>query len=337
MPDRPLLAVTMGDPAGIGPEVVLKALARDEVWNTARPLVIGDTVVLREVAARCGWTPTLRAVRDLTQAEFESREVQVLDLNQIALDDVTPGGISAQCGRASAAYLFRAIDLAMAGEVAGIVTAPINKAALREAGLVYRGHTEILAERCGARKVAMMLVGPGRGPTDEWLRVVHATTHVSLAEAVRLLTPERIVDTAAIAQEGLRRLGVSRPRIAVAALNPHAGDEGLMGDEEARIVAPAIEAARARGYDVVGPIPADTVFLRALQGEFDVVIALYHDQGHIAVKTHGFERAVNVTLGLPIVRTSVDHGTAFDIAWQGKARETSLVEAIKLAARFQVV
>jgi len=337
MPDRPLLAITMGDPAGVGPEVVLKALAREEVWHAARPFVVGDAAVLREVAARCGWTPVLHVVGDLSGAEFESREVQVLDLKQITLDNFVPGRISPQCGRASAAYVFRAIDLAMAGEVSGIVTGPINKAALREAGLAYRGHTEILADRCGARTVAMMLVSPGRGPSDEWLRVVHATTHVSLAEAARLLTPERIVDAAALAQDGLRQMGFVRPRLAVAALNPHASDEGLMGDEEARTIAPAIEEARARGYDVLGPIPADTVFVRALQGEFDVVIALYHDQGHIAVKTHGFERAVNVTLGLPIVRTSVDHGTAFDIAWQGKALETSLVEAIKLAAQFQVL
>jgi 4-hydroxythreonine-4-phosphate dehydrogenase len=182
----------------------------------------------------------------------------------------------------------------------------------------------------------MMLVSPGRRPSDEWLRVVHATMHVSLVEAVRLLTPKKIVEAVALADQGLRDLGIARPRLAVAALNPHASDEGLMGDEEARIVSPAIDETRGHGFDVSGPIPADTVFVRALQGEFDVVIALYHDQGHIAIKTHGFERAVNVTLGLPIVRTSVDHGTAFDIAWQGKALETSLVEAIKLAARFQV-
>jgi 4-hydroxythreonine-4-phosphate dehydrogenase len=335
MPDRPLLAVTMGDPAGVGPEVVLKALARDDVWDAARPLVVGDAEVLRRVAKQMGWALALCAVQSPADATFERRQIQVLDLRQIAPDDFAPGKVTARCGRASAEYVFRAIELAQAGEVAAIVTGPINKAALREAGLAYRGHTEILADRCGARHVAMMLVSPGRGAEDEWLRVVHATTHVSLAEAIGALSARKIVDAAALAEEGLRRLGLERPRLAVAALNPHASDEGLMGDEEARIIRPAVEEGRRRGLELAGPIPADTVFLRAVQGEFDVVIALYHDQGHIAIKTHGFERAVNVTLGLPIVRTSVDHGTAFDIAWQGKAHETSLVEAIKLAARFR--
>jgi 4-hydroxythreonine-4-phosphate dehydrogenase len=324
----------MGDPAGVGPEVVLKALERDEVWRVSRPLVIGDAGTLRQVKRSLALALSICPCRQPGEAVFESRSVQVLDLENVDLTRLQPGAVSGLCGGAAAEYVFRAADLALAGDVSAIATASINKAALREAGLSYLGHTEILAERCGAKHVAMMLVTPGRGGEERWLRVIHVTTHIPLAEVPAAITEDEILRVIALASEGLYGLGIDDPRLAVAALNPHASDEGLMGDEEARVIAPAVEAGRSQGFSLAGPIPADTVFLRALRGEYDGVIALYHDQGHIAVKTHGFERAVNVTLGLPIIRTSVDHGTAFDIAWQGVASEDSLVEAIKLAAQF---
>lgn len=333
MGEKPLVAITMGDPAGVGPEVVLKAVERDEVWRVCRLLVVGDAETLYEVKRRVDLGLPICPLRQLSEADFKARSVQVLDLRNVDLTRLRPGAVSGLCGRAAVEYVFRAIDLALAGEVSAIATAPVNKAALREGGFSYLGHTEILAERCGARDVAMMLVTPGRGAVEQWLRVIHVTTHIPLNEVPAAITKDRILRVIDLASDGLCRLGIDHPRLAVAALNPHASDEGLIGDDEARLIAPAVEAGRSRGFNLAGPIPADTAFLRALRGEFDGVIALYHDQGHIPVKIHGFERAVNVTLGLPIIRTSVDHGTAFDIAWQGIASEDSLVEAIKLAAQ----
>ncbi len=334
MKDKPLIAITMGDPAGVGPEVVVKALNHKLVQARARCLVIGDQMVLEDAAA------ALRTSLDL-EILNERADINVVKKRLLFLSIPPSGGfpvgrVDARCGQASVNYILAAIDLALSHQVSAIATAPINKAALQAAGIPFKGHTEILAEKTGSQDVAMMLVTPGRGKDPQWLRVTHATTHIPLKDVPASLSIDRILKTVEATQRGLNGLGIGSPRLALAALNPHASDEGLMGDEEEQILLPAVAAAQHQGYDIAGPIPADTVFLRAMNGEFDAVIALYHDQGHIPVKTHGFERAVNITLGLPIIRTSVDHGTAFDIAWKNQADEASMVEAILLAAAIAV-
>ena len=315
----PLLALTMGDPVGIGPEVVARAVCSPEVRRVCRPVVVGDAAVLARAAALCGVTPDVPVVDPL------AGDPQRPDLVALPLGRVSP-----DAGRASIAYVLRAIDMALGGEVAGIVTAPINKEAMNLAGYRYAGHTELLAERTGAREAAMMLVTENpRGV----LRVVHVTTHVALERVPALVTRERLATVFELAWETTRRFGVSNPRVAVAGLNPHAGEGGLFGDQEAQTVAPAVAAARAGGRDVSGPWPPDTVFARAYRGQFDCVVAMYHDQGHIPIKMIGFDEGVNISLGLPIVRTSVDHGTAFDIAGQGVARPVSMIQSAALAAQ----
>jgi 4-hydroxythreonine-4-phosphate dehydrogenase len=330
---RPIIAITMGDPAGVGPEVVVKALAKCEIHGACQPVVIGSRDVLSRAVAMLGTAIELAALQSPDDIDPGFPHAYLLDLPPSPAGGFPTNRVDAICGEAAAGYVMRAIELAMQGTVNGIATAPINKAAFELAGVPYRGHTEMLADLTGTASVSMMLVTPGRQVEKQWLRVTHVTTHIPFHDVARVLNEERILDTVSITLHGLRRLGIEAPRLALAALNPHASDDGLMGDEEARILCPAVAAARDQGIDLQGPIPADTVFLRALQGEFDAVIALYHDQGHIPAKTHGFERAVNITLGLPIIRTSVDHGTAFDIAWKGIANEDSMVEAILLASQ----
>jgi 4-hydroxythreonine-4-phosphate dehydrogenase len=323
---RPVIAITMGDPAGVGPEVTVKALARDEVWDCCRPLVVGDAGVLAQAVALVAAPLAPRSIPDVREARFDRSAPDVLDLRNVDPAALQPGQVSATAGRAAVDYVKRAVELARAGQVDGIATGPINKAALQAAGVPYIGHTELLAALTGEERVTTMLATPG-------LRVVHVTRHVPLREVAAHITRERVLETIRLTDAGLRGMSIPRPRLAVAALNPHGGDEGLLGREEIEAIRPAVEAAQAEGIEVDGPIPADSVFFRTIRGEFDAVVAMYHDQGHIPIKTHGFERSVTVTLGLPIVRTSVDHGTAFDIAWKGLASEESLVEAIDLAAR----
>lgn len=328
---RPRLAVTLGDPAGIGPEVVLKALAHPEVFAAARPLAVGPLPALERARA---WLDgpardlRLRPVASPADGVYAAGTVDVLDPDPGGFDPAAcPVGVASAAGGAAAvAAVFLACDLATAGAVDAIVTAPLNKAAMHLAGHRFPGHTELLAERTGATGVSMLLVGGG-------LRVVHVSTHVSLAEAIRRVTPDRVGAVIDLAAEACRTLGIARPRIAVAGLNPHAGEGGLFGDEEARAIVPAIEAARARGLDVSDPQPPDTVFLRASKGAWDIVVAMYHDQGHIPMKLLAFDSGVNVSIGLPVIRTSVDHGTAFDIAGRGVAREESLLAAIEVAVR----
>lgn len=324
---RPLLAITMGDPAGIGPEVTLKALLDESVFRACRPLVIGDRRILARAAAWAG-AGALRyeTARTPAAGTYAPGVVTLLDMANAAPHECPTGQVSAAAGRAAVEYVLRACDMAMAGEVDGIVTAPLNKEAMNLAGFHFAGHTELLAERTGARRVSMLLTGPR-------LRVVHVSTHVSLAEAIRRVTSERVGETIDLAQQACVALGIARPRIAVAGLNPHASEGGLFGDEEARAIVPAVAAARARGLDVSDPQPPDTVFLRASQGAWDIVVAMYHDQGHIPMKLLAFDSGVNVSVGLPIIRTSVDHGTAFDIAGTGRARPDSLIEAIRVAAQ----
>jgi len=327
--NRPIVAITMGDAAGVGPEIIIKALSEEIVYECCRPLVVGDLHVLERARKLVGSSLKLRAVAEVADACFAPPMVDVFDLHNVDWSRVRPGTVCAEAGRAAVEYVMRATELALAGQVQAIATAPLNKEAMQLGGYDFIGHTEILAELTGTPRCTTMLVS---GP----LRVVHVTRHVPLREVAARITPERVLETIEIAAEGLRAWGMARPRLGVAALNPHGGEGGLLGDEEMTAIAPAVEAAQERGIDARGPFPADSIFTRALRGEFDAVVAMYHDQGHIPIKVYGFEESVTVTLGLPIVRTSVDHGTAFDIAWQGVADPRSMIEAIKLAARLSV-
>lgn len=319
----------MGDPAGVGPEVTVKALALPEVWECCRPLTVGAASVLSKAAQITGTSLVFHPITDPTQARFDPQSPDVLDMPNIDLPSLAPGQVSAAAGQASVEYVERAVQLVQQGHAHAVTTGPINKTALKAAGIPHIGHTELLAELLGEQHVTTMLATTG-------LRVVHVTRHVGLGQVAARITLERVLDTTRLTHQGLQQMGIKNPRIAVAALNPHGGDNGLMGDEELVAIGPAVEAARLEGINATGPIPADSVFFRAIRGEFDVVVAMYHDQGHIPIKTHGFERSVTVTLGLPIVRTSVDHGTAFDIAWQGIASPESMVEALKLGAQLAV-
>lgn len=327
---RPLLAVTLGDPAGIGPEIVLKALAHADVFDRCRPLVIGDRRLLARAAPWVGQAaPNFEVITQPQQGDYRAGTVPVLDLGTGDPAAIPVGVESAAGGRAAVEAVFRACDLTMAGDTDAVVTAPLNKAAMHMAGFNYPGHTELLAERTGAGKITMLLTGPN-------LRIVHVSMHVGLTEAIARVTTARVLDTIHLAQQACLALGIAQPRIAIAGLNPHASEGGLFGNEEATEIIPAIEAARAEGLDVSDPQPPDTVFLRATKGAYDIVVAMYHDQGHIPMKLLAFDSGVNVSIGLPIIRTSVDHGTAFDIASKGIAREDSLIAAIDVAIQMVV-
>lgn len=322
---RPLLAVTMGDPAGIGPEVVAKALARPELYQLCRPLVVGDFGVMSRTIQALALPVKSAAAPRPADGHYQAGRIDVLDLGNVHPDVVPTGQVSAPAGRAAMDYVLRAVELTRTGEADAIVTAPINKEATLLAGYTDMGHMELFARLFDARGQATMLVS-GR------LRVVHMSTHYSLLDAIARITEERVTQRIVLTDSEFRRWGMARPRIAVAALNPHGGEGGHLGREEIETIAPSIEAARGLGIEVSGPYPADSIFVRALRGEFDAVVAMYHDQGHIPVKVHGFEQSVSVALGLPIIRTSVDHGTAFDIAGEGVADASSMAEAVRVAA-----
>ena len=324
MNDRPRLLITMGDVAGIGPEIIAKAWPA--LADVARPVVVGDPGWLRRALDLVKVPAVVREVQSPGNMDPAPDRIPCLRAGDAGLDDVVPGRVSAAAGRAAFDFLCRAIDLTLAGAADAIVTAPLHKEGLRAAGLSYPGHTEILAERTGTRRFAMVLHGNG-------LSVIHVTLHMALRDVFRQLSPEAIADKTRLLNGLLPRLLGRRPRLGVTALNPHASDGGLFGDEEASIIEPAVTAARADGIDVTGPWPADTLFVRARGGEFDGVVAMYHDQGHIAVKLLGAGSAVNITAGLPLVRTSVAHGTAYDIAGRGVADATGMVEAARVAAR----
>jgi len=321
---RPILAITMGDAAGSGPEIVVKALAVPEIYEISRPIVIGDAATMQEALRITKVPGEIRAINKISEAKFKPGVIDVIDLRNIQLDRLTRGQVNPMAGKAAYEYIKLAVDLALAGECDAIVTSAINKEALNKAGYHYDGHTQILAELCRAKEVAMMLV-TGK------LRVSHVSTHVSLLRAIERVRPERVLTVLKLTNEALKQMGIENPRLAVSGLNPHAGERGLFGDEEQKYIIPAIEEARRQGMNVTGPLPPDSVFLRASQGQFDAAIAMYHDQGHIAVKMLGITEGVNVTLGLPIIRTSVDHGTVFGKAGKGTADPASLIQAIKLA------
>ena len=321
----PIVAITMGDAAGVGPEIIVKALAAPVVYSFARPVVIGDRSRLARAAAIAGVTVSIDTVTSPGDASFQPGRIDCIDVGLIP-EDLPFGRVSARAGEAAFRYLERAVALAKSGDIDAICTAPLNKEALHAAGHRYPGHTELLAALTGTREVSMMLTAPN-------LRVIHCTTHVGLVDAIARIDAPLVERTIRRGHDALIRAGIAAPRIAVCAINPHAGENGLFGngEEEARI-APAVRAVRAAGIDATGPLAADTVFFRAVRGAFDLVVAMYHDQGHCPVKVLGLESGVNITVGLPLIRTSVDHGTAFDIAGTGTADERSLIAAIGAAA-----
>jgi 4-hydroxythreonine-4-phosphate dehydrogenase len=324
---RPVLGLTIGDPAGIGPEIVAKGVTQQEVRAACRPLVIGEASIMRRAIRLCHLDLSMRAIASPGEATGDLGLLEVLDLKNIDAASCPPGVLSPQCGRAAVEYLYKSIDLAMAQELDGVVTGPLNKEAMVQAGFKYEGHTELFATRTGTKEYAMLLV-VGR------MRVIHVSAHTSLRSACDKVKKGRILTVIRLAHQALCDLGSRKKRIAVAGLNPHAGEGGLFGREEIDEIRPAIEAAKAEGLEASGPYSPDTLFYRLKGGEFDAVVAMYHDQGHIPLKLIGFDRGVNVTVGLPIIRTSVDHGTAFDIAGTGTANPRSMVEAILLAAKF---
>ena len=322
---KPLLALTMGDAAGSGPEIITKALAIPEISTICRPVVIGDAATMQAALKITGVPGNIRSIKKLPEAMFQEGTIEVIDLHNIQLERLDRGRVDTMAGKAAYQYIKLATNIALSGKCDAIVTSAINKEALNNAGYHYDGHTELLAELCGVPFVAMMLVSGN-------LRVSHVTTHISLRRAIKLIRPERILTVLKLTQEALPLMGVNKPHIAVAGLNPHAGEGGLFGDEEAQYISPAVESARKQGINVTGPLPPDSVFFRAAEGQFDAALAMYHDQGHIAVKMLGITEGVNITLGLPIIRASVDHGTVFGKAGKGTADATSLVQSIKLAA-----
>jgi 4-hydroxythreonine-4-phosphate dehydrogenase len=327
--ERPLLAITMGDPAGVGPEVVLKALADPSLSATSRPLVVGSAAMLDRARGWSGVDLAIRPVAAPEDAVGTPGTVDVLDLANVDAEHLALGELSAEAGGAAMAYVLRAMELAQAGRVAGMVTAPLNKEATSLAGYPDMGHMALFERLLGITDHATMLVA-GK------LRVVHLTTHYSLAEACQKVTRERVLSQIRLTHRSFETWGWPRPAIGVAALNPHGGEGGLLGREEIEAIAPAVEAAQAEGIDARGPYPADSLMAQGLDGSYAAVLAMYHDQGHVAIKVHDFASSVSVALGLPFLRTSVDHGTAFDIAGQGVADAVSMVEAIRVAVDLAV-
>ena len=322
--DRPAIAITMGDPCGIGPEVVVKALTDPRVYASCRPLVVGNTYAMERAVELTGSPLRISETDDPSAAGLDPNVVDVLDIHNLNPEDITVGQISPACGKAAMEWVTRAGELAVSGDVAGLATAPLNKEAASLAGYESIGHMELLQELTGSKIVATMLMAKN-------LRVVHLTTHRSLRLACDYVKKPRILDFLQLTHDSFMKWGFPHPRIGAAALNPHGSDGGLLGNEEADEIAPAVAEARERGIDVTGPVPADSIFHQAIEGRYDAVLAMFHDQGHIPVKVYGFEESITANLGLPFVRTSVDHGTAFDIAGKGIASEVSMLESIRLA------
>ncbi|MEI7025564.1 4-hydroxythreonine-4-phosphate dehydrogenase PdxA [Paenibacillus sp. y28] len=323
---KPIIGITMGDAAGVGPEVIVKALNHAHSYESCRPLVIGDPVILERARNIVGSSAAIHIVNNPAEGRYEQGTIDCLNL-PVLPSGLPFGQVAAEAGHAAYLFVEKAVELALAGEIHAICTAPLNKEALHLGGHLYPGHTEILAGLTQTEDYSMMLAAPK-------LKVIHLTTHVGLIEAISQINPERTYKVIKLAHETLQRAGYERPRIAVCGINPHAGENGLFGSgEEETKLNPGIARAAAEGVDVTGPYPADTLFYRAVRGDFDIVVACYHDQGHIPIKVMGIEAGVNITIGLKggIIRTSVDHGTAFDIAGTGAADERSLLEAIRSA------
>ena len=326
---RPLMGITMGDACGIGPEVILKALAREESYRVCKPLVIGHTDILERDMAMAGVRLDVRVVDRPEDGAFEFGCVDVWSPVDVDMDQIAMGETCCEAGRAAAEWVICAVDLAMADRIDGIVTAPLNKEAMNLAGYLYAGHTELLAEKSGAGRAHLMLA-------SDRLTVSHVTGHIALHEVPDRLMVDLICDTVRLTRDVLVGLGKIDPKIAVCGLNPHAGENGLFGSEDAEIIRPAVEKALSEGWRVDGPLPADTTFLKVYNGLYDGVVAMYHDQGHVPAKLVAFDEAVNVTLGLPIVRTSVDHGTAYDIAGKGIAKAVNMLQAIRVGSKLAI-
>ncbi len=325
MSNLPVIAVTMGDPCGIGPEVVARALCSEEVRSACLPLVVGNVSIMEEGLRVTGVSLRVEEVEGPGGIDESPDVVSVLDMHNLNPEDVVWGRISAEAGRASMEWAKTAAELCLGGEAKAMATAPIHKEAASLAGYKDVGHMEVLQSMTKSPQVATMLM-------SGTLRVVHLTTHRSLRRAPDSVTRENVLAKIMLTHDSFKQWGFEHPRIGVAALNPHASDGGLLGDEEATAIEPAVNEARDKGVDAIGPVPADTIFNQAIDGKYDAVLAMYHDQGHIPVKVYGFEESVSINLGLPLLRTSVDHGTAYDIAGKGVAQATSMIEAIKLAA-----
>jgi 4-hydroxythreonine-4-phosphate dehydrogenase len=326
MTERPIIGITMGDPVGIGPEILVKAFCRKSFFRACRPLVLGDVQVLSGESLRLATGLAIKAVADPEAALYQAGRMDVVGLSELNYRHLQPAIPTQKTGRAMVKYITQGVTWAMAGRIAGLATGPINKTAMRAAGFPFQGHTELLAEQTHTRDCVMMLAGTR-------LRVALVTIHLPLSEVAKTLSTRAILKTIRITEKALREsFGIAHPKLSVAALNPHGGEGGLFGREEARIIAPALRQASDEGIRVSGPHPPDTLFYQALQGKWDAVIAMYHDQGLIPFKMIHFHDGVNTTLGLPIVRTSVDHGTAYDIAGKDEADPGSLMAAVEMAA-----
>ncbi len=338
--NKPILAITMGDPAGIGPEIIVEALTLTETYEKCNPSVTGDADVMELRVRQLGSALSNHAVSSVSDALFEHGTIDVFDLQCIDMETFEMGKVAAQCGHAAFISVTKAIELAMAGEVDGTVTAPLNKEALNLAGHHYDGHTEIYAHFTNTKKYAMLLA-------DEFMRVIHVSTHVPLRVACDMVKKQRIIDVTELIADACQQFGIDNPKIGIAGLNPHASDGGLFGDEERLEITPAVEELRARGFNAEGPVPPDTLFAKAKCGKYDGCVAMYHDQGHIPFKVVGFNwdketgkmstaKGVNITLGLPIIRVSVDHGTAFDVAGKGIASPDAMLLSIDYATKMAI-
>ncbi|AOQ22741.1 D-erythronate 4-phosphate dehydrogenase [Moorella thermoacetica] len=327
---RPIIAVTMGDPAGIGPEIVIKALLDEEIYTIAQPLIIGSINILKKTAEIVGMEVTINKVSTPYEAVFKKGVLNVIEPVEDPCESIQFGVIQAKAGILAYEYIKKAIELGMNKQVNAVATAPINKEALKAAGVNFIGHTEIFAALTNSEYALTMFAVRN-------LRVFFVSRHLSLRDACNFVTKKTVLKFLVNINKELMRLGIKNPRIAVAALNPHAGDGGLFGREEIEHLHPAIQAAKEMGINAVGPVPADSIFYLGLLGNYDAILSLYHDQGHIACKTLDFERSITITLGLPFIRSSVDHGTAFDIAGKGIASPISMKEAIRLAAEYSLM
>ncbi len=324
---KALIAIPSGDPAGVGPEIVAKAVASESVAQAADCVVIGDKVVMEEAIRIAKADLKLHVIQDPSNGDFREGILNLIDLENIRQEEFAYGVVSGMCGKAAYEYIVKSIQLAMAGKVDAVATPPINKEALRQGGVPFIGHTEIFGALTGTMDPLTLFETNG-------LRVFFLTRHVSMRAMLDMIKKDRIIDYVKRSTEVLKKLGISQGTMAVAGLNPHCGEHGLFGDEEEKEIAPAVEELKKEGYDVAGPIGADSVFHQAAEGRYNSVLSLYHDQGHIATKTLDFEKTIAITGGMPILRTSVDHGTAFDIAGKGLASPVSMIEAVLLAAKY---
>lgn len=327
---KPVLGITMGDAAGIGPEIIVKALANKNIYEISRPVVFGDAKIMNRAIGIIGADLKCNIIDDPKEGKYTYGIIDVVDLNNLP-EDLPFAKVDGRAGKAAFEFIEKAVEFTKKQEVHAIVTAPLNKEALNLGGVHYPGHTEILGHLTGQKDFSMMLTSPK-------LRVIHVSTHIALHDVPKVVKKARISKVIDLAQDTLKLMGFVKPRIAVAGLNPHCGEGGLFGNEDDLEIVPAVKEAKAKGYDVTGPVPPDSVFHRAANlNEFDIVVVMYHDQGHIPIKVLGFDSGVNVTVGLPCIRTSVDHGTAFPVAGTGKASEHSMLEALKLGAQMAKV